>query len=603
MKRREVLKGTAAVGAGVLIQTGVSRASQMDAAQKWVENEFNPSTLSKEQQMAEMEWFIKASKPFQGMHVNCVSEILSVHEYESQTLTKAFADITGIHVTHNLMDEGTLVDKLEVEMESGRPIYDFWMNDSDFIGTHPRYNDIVDGSLTDFMAKSGKDITNPGLDLNDFIGLSFGTFTDGKLYQLPDQQFANLYWFRYDWFQRPELKAAFKKAYGYELGVPLNWSAYEDIADFFTNKVKTIDGQRVYGHMDYGKKDPSLGWRFTDAWLAMAGATDVGLPNGLPIDEWGVRVTDNRPRGSSILRGGGANSPAAVYALEKYLEWIKKYAPPEALGMDFLEAGPVPGQGHIAQQIFWYSAFTKALSKPGLPVMNADGTPKWRMAPSPHGAYWKKGMKIGYQDCGCWTMLKYAKPEAIKAGWLYAQFCVSKTVSLKKSLYSLHFIRESDIMHPAMTELAPKVGGLVEFYRSPARAWWTPTGINVCDYGKQAQVWWQNVSDAISGAKTPQQAMDALAEAQDEIMDRIERSGIQGNLGPKLNPKKTAEYWFNKAKEEGEYGIQRKLANEKPPGETIGYDDLIKSWHGGAPSDAVLAAQEHNLKIEKGWPS
>ena len=77
------------------------------------------------------------------------------------------------------------------------------MNDSDFIGTHPRYNDIVGGSLTDFMAGDGKDITNPNLDLNDFIGLSFGTFTDGKLYQLPDQQFANLYWFRYDWFRSP----------------------------------------------------------------------------------------------------------------------------------------------------------------------------------------------------------------------------------------------------------------------------------------------------------------------------------------------------------------------------------------------------------------
>jgi glycerol transport system substrate-binding protein len=32
------------------------------------------------------------------------------------------------------------------------------------------------------------------------IGKSFGTGPDGKLYQLPDQQFANLYWFRYDWF-------------------------------------------------------------------------------------------------------------------------------------------------------------------------------------------------------------------------------------------------------------------------------------------------------------------------------------------------------------------------------------------------------------------
>ena len=51
------------------------------------------------------------------------------------------------------------------------------------------------------MAGEGKDVTNPKLDLNDFIGKSFATFTDGNLYQLPDQQFANLYWFRYDWFQ------------------------------------------------------------------------------------------------------------------------------------------------------------------------------------------------------------------------------------------------------------------------------------------------------------------------------------------------------------------------------------------------------------------
>ncbi len=42
--------------------------------------------------------------------------------------------------------------------------------------------------------------------------------------------------------------------------------------------------------MDYGKKDPSLGWRFTDAWLSMAGNGDKGLPNGLPVDEWGIRM-------------------------------------------------------------------------------------------------------------------------------------------------------------------------------------------------------------------------------------------------------------------------------------------------------------------------
>ena len=70
-------------------------------------------------------------------------------------------------------------------MQSGRPIYDFWMNDSDFIGTHPRYDDIVDGSLTDFMENDGQGRHQPGPRPQDFIGLVFGTFTDGKLYQLP----------------------------------------------------------------------------------------------------------------------------------------------------------------------------------------------------------------------------------------------------------------------------------------------------------------------------------------------------------------------------------------------------------------------------------
>jgi glycerol transport system substrate-binding protein len=533
--------------------------------------------------MAEMEWFIKASQPFKGMKVSCASEIISVHEYESKTLTKAFAEITGIQVNHEMMDEGLIVDKIEVEIQSGRPIYDFWMNDSDFIGTHPRYNDIVDGSLTDFMAGHGKDVTNPNLDLNDFIGLSFATFTDGKLYQLPDQQFANLYWFRYDWFSRPVIKEGFKKQFGYDLGVPVNWSAYEDIAEFFTNTVKEIDGQRVYGHMDYGKKDPSLGWRFTDAWLSMAGNGDRGLPNGRPVDEWGIRAEDGIPRGSSITRGGDANGPAAVYALTKYVEWLKKYAPPEASGMDFLEAGAVPGQGHIAQQIFWYTAFTHALSKPDLPVMNPDGTPKWRMAPSPHGAYWKEGMKLGYQDQGCWTFLKYAEMEKLKAGWLYAQFSVSKTVTLKKAVSTLHVIRESDILSDAITALAPKVGGWVEFYRSPARKLWTPTGVNVPEYGKLAQVWWQNVSKAISGEETPQQAMDGLARDQDAIMARLEKSGVQGKLGPKLNEEKPAEYWYAKAEKDGNLAPQRKLADEKPQGITIDYDELLKSWKAEKP--------------------
>jgi glycerol transport system substrate-binding protein len=241
--------------------------------------------------------------------------------------------------------------------------------------------------------------------------------------------------------------------------------------------------------------------------------------------------------------------------------------------MTFSEAGPVPAQGQVAQQIFWYTAFTASMAKPDLPVTDEEGNPKWRMAPSPHGPYWEEGMKLGYQDVGSWTLFKSTPVKRRKAAWLYAQFTTAKTTSLKKTHEGLTPIRDSDIRHESFTERSDELGGLVEFYRSPARVQWTDTGTNVPDYPKLAQLWWQNVAEAVTGAKSPQEAMDSLAEQQDRVMSRIERAGAQDVCGPKLNEKRSAEYWFNQP------GAPKpKLDNEKPQGKTVKYDELIKRW-------------------------
>ena len=569
-----LLRGTAALTIlfGSLLG-GFPALADMAAAEKWVNDEFQPSTLSKAEQMKEMAWFIKAAKPFRGMKIKVVSETIPTHSYESKTLTKAFKEITGIKVTHDLIQEGDVIEKLQTQMQSGKNIYDAYINDSDLIGTHFRYGHVV--PLSDWMSGEGKDVTLPTLDVDDFIGKSFTTAPDGKLYQLPDQQFANLYWFRYDWFQRPDFKKKFKDIYGYELGVPVNWSAYEDIAQFFTEVIREIDGKAVFGHMDYGKKAPDLGWRFTDAWLSMAGAGDKGIPNGVPVDEWGIRVDGCRPVGATVARGGATNGPAAKYSVRKYMEWLRKYAPPGALGMDFYQSLPSLAKGNVAQQIFWYTAFTAAMVQPG-PTVNADGTPKWRMGPSPHGPYWQEGQKLGYQDAGSWTLFKSTPVKRRKAAWLFAQFTVSKTVSLKKTHVGLTPIRESDIQHESFTKRAPKLGGLVEFYRSPARVAWTPTGTNVPDYPKLAQLWWQNIGEAVSGEVTVSTAMDNLAREQDKVLARIARSGAQGECGPKLNKKRDPSYWLNKPG-----SPKAKLANEKPQGETVDYDKLIQAWREG----------------------
>ena len=114
---------------------------------------------------------------------------------------------------------------------------------------------------------------------------------------------------------------------------------------------------------------------------------------------------------------------------------------------------------------------------------------------------------------------------------------------------------------------------MIEFYRSPARVQWSPTGTNVPDYPKLAQLWWQNIGDAMSGAKTAQEALDGLCEAQEKVLERLERAGVQGDIGPKMNEPQEASYWL-----EQPGAPYPKVDNEKPAGETIAYDELIKSW-------------------------
>jgi len=575
--RRSMCATAAVIG---LVWGAPQALADMAAAEKWVDEEFQPSVLSRDEQLAEMQWFIDAAEPFAGMEINVLSETIPTHSYESEVLTKAFFEITGIKVNHQLLGEGEVVQAVQTQMQTKRNLYDAYINDSDLIGTHSRLQ--LAYNLSDFMAGDGADVTNPRLDLDDFMGIGFTTGPDGKLYQLPDQQFANLYWFRKDWFERPDLQARFKETYGYDLGVPVNWSAYEDIAEFFSVHVKEIDGVRVYGHMDYGKRAPDLGWRMTDAWLSMAGAGSIGEPNGVPIDEWGIRMEAGscNPQGASVSRGGGTNGPAAVYAIRKWDEWLRAYAPPGAASYDFYQSLPALSQGNVAQQIFWYTAFTASMVAPqseGNNTVDADGNPLWRMAPSPHGPYWQDGQKVGYQDAGSWTILNSTPVDRAKAAWLYAQFAVSKTVDTRKSHVGLTFIRDSTVRHQSFTDRASKLGGLIEFYRSPDRVRWSPTGINVPDYPKLAQLWWQQIGDVNSGAFTPQEAMDRLAAEMDQIMARMqaadERANVYGGCGPRLNEPKDPSEWLGRPD-----GPKAKLANEKPAGETIAYDEIVKRW-------------------------
>src|SRR5262245_45083740 len=84
------------------------------AVKKWLP-EFKPSTLSEEQQTTELKWFQDAAKPFAGMKIKVVSETIDTHVYESKTLAKAFTELTGIEVTHDIIQEGDVIEKLQTQ--------------------------------------------------------------------------------------------------------------------------------------------------------------------------------------------------------------------------------------------------------------------------------------------------------------------------------------------------------------------------------------------------------------------------------------------------------------------------------------------------------
>jgi glycerol transport system substrate-binding protein len=113
-----------ATGLSVGLSWQVLADQYEDAAKTWVSSEFTPSTLTTDEQIKEMAWFREAAKPFKGMTINVASETIETHTYESKVLAKAFEEITGINIIHDLIQEGDVVEKLQTQMQSGRNIYD-----------------------------------------------------------------------------------------------------------------------------------------------------------------------------------------------------------------------------------------------------------------------------------------------------------------------------------------------------------------------------------------------------------------------------------------------------------------------------------------------
>jgi glycerol transport system substrate-binding protein len=119
-----MLKITRTFLSGAVAFSLVISSAFADAVTDYAKGEFSLSTLSEKDRIAELKWFQNAAKPFKGMSIKVLSETIPTHEYESKVLTKAFEDITGIKVQHQLLGEGDVVMAVQTQMQTNVSIYD-----------------------------------------------------------------------------------------------------------------------------------------------------------------------------------------------------------------------------------------------------------------------------------------------------------------------------------------------------------------------------------------------------------------------------------------------------------------------------------------------
>jgi len=161
----------------------------------------------------------------------------------------------------------------------------------------------------------------------------------GHYYAAPAETDAMGWAYRKDWFDDPSEKAAFKKKYKRELGVPETWDDLKDVAEFFTRS----DKKRYGNVLVTGRGYDDIVMGFEQVLYAFGGA-------------WGDPKT--------MKVQGALDSADAVKALD-FFKALLKYSPPGGSKLGYGEALEPFVNGSSAMLMNYFAFFPDLAKKMG----------------------------------------------------------------------------------------------------------------------------------------------------------------------------------------------------------------------------------------------
>jgi multiple sugar transport system substrate-binding protein len=354
-------------------------------------------------------------------------------------LSKDFEAQSGIKMNFEFVPWPNFADRMLNELNSGGQLCDLLIGDSQWIGGSAENGHYV--KLNDFFDAEG-------ISMDDFAPATvyaYSTWPKGtpNYYALPAMGDANGWFYRKDWFARPEIQAEFKEKYGRDLAEPKTQKELLEIAQFFQGR--EIDGQTVYGASIFTER----------------GSEGITMGATGALYAWGFKY-ENTP--GSYDMEGAVNSPAAVEALEFYKELYKTATPPGYDNAYMEQSLDAFKSGQVAMAMNWFAFFPGLYADPNTGGDKIDFfvNPAQNQPASTLGG---QGISVvSYTDNmdGALAYIKwFAQPDVQKKWWSMGGYSCHKAV-----LEDPNFVNTA----PFAGDFLEAMGAVQDFWQEPAYA-------------------------------------------------------------------------------------------------------------------------------------
>ena len=320
-------------------------------------------------------------------------------------------------------------------------------------------------------------------------------------------------YYRKDLFGDSEEQSAFREKYGYDLAPPESWEQYYDIAEFFTRPEANL-----YGTAEAFKRGGQQFWFFFSH-----AASYTNHP-----DNPGSMFFDPETMDAQV------NNPGWVRGLEDYIRSVQ-YAPPGALNFDSGDIRTTFASGQVAMNFDWGDTGTigadPAQSQvaghvgffvlPGSKEIWNHKTEQWdtfdEVIHSPFMAY------------GGWVASVPATTQNLECAWDYVMWYTSIENSGKDVVtggtginpYRISHFENVDAWTTIFDEESAKE--YLEVQRASIEAENVALDFRLPGYFQYTEVLEIELSKALNGDVTPQEALDAIAEEWNRLTDEFGR--------------------------------------------------------------------------------